>query len=634
MFDFVGRHKRWVQLILALITLPFAFFGVDYYFRQGGTTQDVATVAGEKITQEELNRQIAEQQERMRAQLGANYDPSMFDSPEVRFALLEQLINRTLLMDKARKESFRVPDSQLQQVIAQIPAFQENGQFSPERYRQLLGGQNMSPLQFEDRLRQDLLLAPLQEPIAAGSIVARGAGERFLGLSEQKREVQAAAIDPEQFVPSVKVDDAAVKSFYEANSANLQTPEQAKVEYLILAPEALAGQTQVTPEEVRAHYEQGIARYTRPEERAAAHILIAVKPDASAADKAAAKAKAEEVLARAKAAPAKFGELAREFSQDPGSAAQGGDLGSFPRGNMVKPFDDAVFAMNVGDVAGPIETDFGFHVIKLGGISPSKVRPFQEVKAEIESDVKQQKAAQKFATAADQFQNLVYEQADSLEGAAKALGLAVQTTPPVTRSQVQALARGNTKFVQMLFSPESTQGKRNTEAVEVAPNTLMAGRIVEYLPAKPRTFEEVEQELRRQLVRKAASDMAQNAGREKLALLEKGKSDREAGLTFSPVVSLGRNDARPGYSPEALKRIFRIDPAKVPQYTGATNERGGFSIYKVEKVIEPPAPEAGMLATASARIGEQLSREMLNAYIATLKAKADVKINQANLEKK
>jgi peptidyl-prolyl cis-trans isomerase D len=432
----------------------------------------------------------------------------------------------------------------------------------------------------------------------------------------------------------VKIDDAAVKAFYEANAASLQTPEQAKIEYLILTPDALVGQAQVTREEVRAHYDQGIARYTRPEQREAAHILIAVKPDASDADKAASKAKAEDLLAKAKAAPAKFGELARQFSQDPGSAAQGGDLGSFPRGNMVKPFDDAVFAMKVGDIVGPIETDFGFHVIKLNGIAPAAVRPFDEVTKEIEADLQRQKAAQKFATAADQFQNLVYEQADSLQGAAKALGLAVQTTPPVTRSQVQGLARGNAKFVQMLFSPESTQSKRNTEAVEIAPNTLMAGRIVEYLPAKPRSFEDVEQEIRRQLTLKEARQMAQNAGREKLALLEQGKSAREAGVTFSPVVSLGRNDARPGYSPDALKLIFRVDPAKLPRFAGAVNERGGFSIYKVDKVVNSPAPEAGTLASANARIGEQLNRELLNAYLATLKAKADVKINQAALEKK
>jgi peptidyl-prolyl cis-trans isomerase D len=262
------------------------------------------------------------------------------------------------------------------------------------------------------------------------------------------------------------------------------------------------------------------------------------------------------------------------------------------------------------------------------------VRPFDEVKAEIEADLQRQKAAQRFATAADQFQNLVYEQADSLQGAAKALGLAVQTTPPVTRSQVQALARGNAKFVQMLFSPESAQSKRNTETVEIAPNTLMAGRIVEYLPAKPRSFEDVEQEIRRQLTLKEARQMAQNAGREKLALLEQGRSARDAGVTFSPVVSLGRNDARPGYSPDALKLIFRIDPATLPRFAGAVNERGGFSIYKVDKVVTPPAPEAGRLASANARIGEQLNRELLSAYLATLKAKADVKINQAALEKK
>jgi len=634
MFDFVHQHKRWVQLVLALITLPFAFFGVDYYFRQGSTAQDVASVAGEKISVQQFNQAIAEQQERMRAQLGANYDPAMFDNPEIRYSVLEQLINRSLLQDKARQESFRVADSQLQQFISSIPAFQENGQFSAERYRQLVQSQNMSVPQFEERLRQDLALSPLQEPIANGGIVAKSAGERFLGLGEQKRDVQMAAIDAERFIPGIKVDDAQVKEFYEANAAALQTPEQAKIEYLILTPEALTAQTEVTPDEVKGQYERSVARYTKPEERDASHILIAVKPDASASDKAAAKAKADDLLAKAKAGPAKFADLAKQFSQDPGSAQQGGELGSFARGNMVKPFDDAVFAMNVGDIVGPIETDFGYHVIKLNAVSPAKVRPFDEVKAEIATDLQRQKAQQKFATAADQFQNLVYEQADSLQGAAKALGLNVQTTPPITRTQVQSLARNNAKFAQALFSPESTQGKRNTEAIEVAPNTLMAGRIIEYLPAAQRPLADVQEEIRRQLVRRQASEMAQKQGREKLALLEQGKSDREAGVEFSPQVSLARNEAQPGYSPDALKRIFQLDPTKLPQYTGTGNEKGGFSIYKVAKVVNPPAPDAAKLNAATARVGSEISREMMTAYLAALKAKSDVKINQANLDKK
>jgi peptidyl-prolyl cis-trans isomerase D len=634
MFDFIDRHKRLVQLVLALITLPFAFFGVDYYFRQTGTTIDVATVAGEKISQQEFNQSIAEQQDRMRAQLGENYDPTMFDNPEVRFMVLDQLINRQLLQDKAKAEAFRVPDAQLQQYIAAVPAFQENGQFSPERYRQLLANQNMTPAMFEQRLRQDLLLAPMQEPLALGNIVARSSGERFLDLSEQRREVQAAAIDPEQYLAATKIDDAEVKAFYDANAAAMQRPEAAKIQYLTLTIDALMGQSAADPAEVKAQYDHNVTQYTKPEEREAAHILITVKSDASAADKAAAKAKAEDILAKAKAAPAKFGELAKQFSQDPGSAAQGGDLGAFGRGNMVKPFEDAVFAMNVGDIVGPVATDFGYHVIKLNGIKPQKVRPFDEVKAEIAADLQRQKAVQKFASAADQFQNLVYEQADSLDGAAKALGLTVYTTPLLTRAQVQSLAKGNAKFVQALFAPESTQSKRNTEAIEVAPNTLMAGRIVEFTPAAVRPFAEVQGQIRAQLARKAASEMAQKVGREKLALLTEGKSDRDAGITFAPQVSLKRNDVQPGYSPDALKRIFQIDPAKVPQYTSAPNERGGFSIYKVEKVVNAPAPETEKLTGATARIGEQLGREMVAAYLASLKAKADVKINQANLDKK
>ncbi len=634
MFNVVDRHKRVVQVILALISLPFAFFGVDYYFRQGGSTLDVATVAGEKITQQQFNEALSEQQERMRAQLGANYDPSMFDNPEVRYAILQQLINRQLLQGKAGQESFRVPDEQLQRFIAEQPAFQDNGKFSLERYRQALVGRNLTPAGFEDQLRRDMLLAPLQEPLASGNVVARASGERYLGLLEQKREAQAASIDPEPYVPGIKIDDAAVKAYYDANAAALQTPERAKVEYVLLTLDALAGQVATDPAEVKAHYESNVKLYTKAEEREAAHILIAAKPGDSDDAKAAAKAKAADLMAKASANPAKFGELAKQFSQDPGSAAQGGNLGAFGRGNMVKPFDDAVFAMKVGEIVGPVETDFGYHVIKLNAITPAKVRPFEEVKAQIEADLRRQKAAQKFATAADQLQNLVYEQADSLQGAAKALGIDVQTTAPMTRAQVQALAKGNAKFVQALFSPESTQARRNTEAIEVAPNTLMAGRIVEYSPATVRPLADVAEDIRRQLARKEAGELAQKAGREKLALLEQGKSDREAGVNFAPQVSLSRNEPQPGYPPDALKRIFQLDPAKVPQYTGAPNERGGYSIYKLAKVIDPPPADPAKLTAATARIGDQVGRELLTAYLATLKDKADVKINQANLEKK
>jgi peptidyl-prolyl cis-trans isomerase D len=288
----------------------------------------------------------------------------------------------------------------------------------------------------------------------------------------------------------------------------------------------------------------------------------------------------------------------------------------------------------VGDVVGPVQTDFGYHVIRITGITPSKIRSLDEVKATIEAELKRSRAAQKFAAAADQFQNLVYENADSLAPVAKALDLKVMTAPMSTRAQAQAVALGNPKFVEALFSPESVQAKRNTEALEVAPGTLMAGRVVEYKAAAPRPFDEVKDDIKLRLARNAASAMAQKVGQDKLALLTQGKGDREAGVAFGKPVTLNRNQVQPGFTPDALKSVFQADPAKLPAYEGAPNERGGYALYKVTRVIDAPAPDDAKLNAANARVSDQVGRELMNAYLAALKAGADVKINQANLEKK
>src|SRR6185312_13733114 len=449
--------------------------------------------------------------------------------------------------------------------------------------------------------------SPVSDPIVNGSIAAKSSVQRYLTLLDQKREVSIAPIAAEPFEKSIKVSDEDVKAYYDKNPKAFETPEMAKVDYLLLTQDAIAAQIKVEPAEVRQADDANAKQYTTSEERRASHILIAVKKDASDAEKAQAKKKAEEIAAKARANPDSFAQLAKENSQDPGSASQGGDLGSFSRGAMVKPFEDAVFGAKVGDIVGPIQTDFGYHVIKVTGIKPPHVQSFDEVKARIEADLKRQKASQKFAAAADQFQNLVYEQADSLAGAAKALDLKVETTAFVTRSQVQAL-----------FSPESIQSKRNTEALEVGPNALMAGRIVQYKPAAPRPLADVRDEIRLQLTRQAASELAQKAGRE----------ERDAGVVFDKPVTITRNQTQPGFPPDALKSVFLADEHKLPAYAGAANERGGFSIYRIDKVIDAPAPDAAKLQSASAQVGSEVGRELMNAYLASLKADTEVKINQ------
>ncbi len=634
MFDFVYRKKRFVQLILALITLPFAFFGVDYYFRGGGSLSEVARVGNEKITVAEFSDAIRDQQEHMRAQLGSNFDPVVFDNPEVRYSLLEQLIGQRLLDEQARKDRFAVSDDQLRQYIGDIAAFQVDGKFSQARYEQLLQSQSppKSSAQFVNEVRKALILAPLQEPISAGNIVAKSKVERYLALLDQKREVAYAVISPDAYAKDVKIDDAAVTAYYDANKAAFQVPEQAKIEYVLLSPDAILGQVSVDPAEVRKQYDDNIKQYAKAEQRQASHILITVKPDASDADKAAAKAKADALMAQLKKSPTQFAELAKQNSQDPGSAAQGGDLGFFARdGSMVKPFEDAVFGAKQGDIVGPVQTEFGWHIIRVTAIKPAKTQTFDEAKGAIELDLKRLKAQRKFAEAADQFQNLVYEQADSLQPVAKALNLQVQTSPLLTRAQIQALGQGNPKFAQAVLSPESLQSKRNTDAIEVAPNTLVAARVIEYKPATPRPFDEVKAQIRRDLERKAAAELAQAAGKEKLALLEQGK---DAGVVFGKPALLSRSQTQPGFSADALLTIFHADTAKLPAYVGAPADGGGYAIYKVQQVVAPDAVDPARVTAFNDRIGEQLGRELFNAYLASLKARADVKINQANLEKK
>jgi peptidyl-prolyl cis-trans isomerase D len=621
MFDTVEKHKRIVQIVLALIALPFAFFGVDYYFRRSDSVSEVATFAGGKVTQLDFDNAIREQQEMMRrAQRGV--DPALFDNPEVRYNILQQLLRERLIEGKASDLHFAVTPNQVFDRIAGDARFQEGGKFSVERYKLLLAQNSIPERAYEDSIRRQLLAEKLVDPIAGASIVAAATGEGFVALVEQQREVAVATIDSQPFLKDAKVDDGAVRAFYDANPGAFRTPEEIKFEYAVLTPEALASQVTVTPEEVKAAYSANVKQYTQEEQRHTAHVLVAVKPGATEAEKDAAKKKAEEIAAQAKANPAKFAELAKKSSDDPGSAAQGGDLGSNPRGTMVKPFEDAAFGMKVGEISSPVLSEFGWHVIK-------------EAKPQIEAELRRQKVNQKFAAAADQFQNLVYEQADSLAGVTKALNVEVKTSGLVTRAEAQKLAFGSAKFVQALFAPESLAAKRNTEAIEVGPNTLMAGRVLEHKPAAPRPFDEVKGEIRRQLLEKEASEAAQKLGREKLALLEQGKGDKEAGVTFAPPVSVLRNQMQPGFSPDALTRVFRADASKLPAYVGATNERGGYSIYRVLKVMMPPgATEPTKLATARTRIGEMQSRELFDAYVAALKAKADVKINQAALEKK
>lgn len=634
MFDAVRNNKRVVQAFLVLITLPFAFFGVESYVRNAGGGDDVAKVGKTKISLQEFQRAYREQQERLRGTLGANFDAKMFDTPEARLSVVNGLIDQRLLLVEAAKNHLYASDAQLAQVITRIPALQENGKFSQAKYEEALRAQNLTVAGFEAQLRQDLTLQQIVGAVADSGLVAKAQAAQVLRIQLENREVASYLINLASVAAKVKVDDAAARQYYDSNAAQFQLPEQVKAEYVVLSADALKGQSNVSDADVKAWYDSHQDRYQQPEERRASHILVMVDAAAPAADKDKAKAKVQALLAEVKANPGKFAEIAKKDSQDPGSAANGGDLGFFAKGAMVKPFEDAVFSLKEGEVSGVVQSDFGYHIIKLTGIKPGKVKSFESVKGEIEAELKAQAAGRKYAEAAENFSNLVYEQSDSLKPAADKYKLAIQTSGWLSKGAAaagaaQAATPANPKVLEALFSNDALKDKRNTAAIEVAPNTLVAARVVEHKPAAQRPFDEVKAAIVERLTRQEEQKLVKQEGDAQLAKLQSGDDK----VTWSPVKSVSRMTAAQ-LSREAAQAIFKADVKKLPAYVGVELPGNGYGLFKITKVQRPEKVEDAQVKGLQEQYAQFAAQQDTAAYLAALRKKYSVEINKSALETK
>ncbi|MDD5328527.1 MAG: SurA N-terminal domain-containing protein [Sulfuricella sp.] len=620
-----------VKIILALITIPFALWGVDSYIRHGDKADVVAKVDGQQITRPEFDRTLKEQQGQMRAMMGAKFDPTLLDRPEVRQSVLDGLVQQRLLAAEADRVGFNMPDLLLAAIIADIPEFQQDGKFSQALYEKMVGAQDMTPTVFEARLRQNLLIQQLREGLVYGLNMPRTIEDTVARLAEQKREISQAMLLPEQFMAQIRINPADVRAYYDTHKEEFRIPEQVRLDYVALSVSDLAPQMAVSDEEVRKYYDEHRAQYQEPEQRRASHILIGVAAGAGAAEKAAARAKAEQILKEIGQSPVKFEDLARKNSQDPGSAAKGGDLGFFPRGAMVKPFEDAAFALKGGEISGLVQSDFGFHIIKLTAIRHGGNRELNEARGEIEQELKKQKAAQKFAELAETFSNIVYEQSDSLKPAAEALKLKIQSSPWIGKNGTDvAPLLNNPKLLQAAFSDEALKLKRNTEAVEVAPNTLVAARVAEYKAASYRPFEELNVELSKRMLREQADALAVKQGKDALAALQKGGA--AAGLRWGAPIMITRQDAS-SLGRDVLNQIFRADVGKLPAYVGIENPKGGYLLIRVSNVVAADAIDPAKMKLYAGQMSQALMQEYSSAYLASLKQKADISVAKEKLGK-
>jgi len=615
------RAQGWIaRVILGLLALTFAVWGVESYITGNGEAPPVAKINDAEISQREFTKTLKEQAESMQQQMGGKVDDKA-----LRAKVMEQMVNTSLLSQAAQKAGFAIRDPQIQAVLAGIEIFQEAGKFSQVRLDSWLRAQGMSQQNLMAMIAQDLLLKQVQIGYGEGAVAPMPTAVRLNALLAQQREVNEAGFDRKDFLKSASVDDKAVQAEYDAHKNDYATPASLRVQYLVLSQAALEEKVQLSDEQTHKFYEANAVRFQEPERRRASHILIKIDAAADAKARAATRAKAEQILAEVKKAPAQFGELARKHSQDPASGEKGGDLGSFTRDMMVKPFSDTTFQMKLGAISDLVETQFGYHIIRLDGIVPGAKIGYEVAKGDIQKELRQQEAQRRFVETAERFSNMVYEQPDSLAPAAKEFGLNIEESGWFNRKSATA-PLANERLLEALFSEDAQKKRQNGEAIEVAPNTLVSARVIDYRPAGQRPVAEVAGEIRLKLSAEMARNLAIEAGKKAL-----GNAAGDQAINWSAAMTVSRMQPL-NLPPQAVKSIFRAATDKLPAYVG-TETAEGYRVYRINRVTAGQA-QPDMAKRIRNDVRRLAAQEEMRAYLESLKAKAKIKIEPSALEPK
>ncbi|MCX7248511.1 MAG: SurA N-terminal domain-containing protein [Burkholderiales bacterium] len=590
MFDFVRKHTKIMMGLMFLLIIPsFVLFGIDGYNRMRENGATVARVGGHDITQGEWDAAHKAEADRLRAQM-PNLDAKLLDSPEARYSTLERLVRERVMAQAADQFRLTTSDARLARDLQEDPGIaslrRPDGKLDMERYRQMAASQGTTPEGFEARVRRDLSVRQVEAGLTQTGFAATAVADVALNAFFERREVQVVNFLSADFASRVNPTDAEVEAFYKTNETLFQAPEQASIEYVVLDLESVKKSITINEADLKSYYEQNVARLSGNEERRASHILINAPKDAPAAERQKAKARAQELLAELRKAPDSFADLAKKNSQDTGSAAKGGDLDFFARGAMVKPFEEAAFAMKKGDISELVESDFGYHIIKLADIKAPKQRSFEELRAGIETDLKTQQAQRKFAETAEAFTNGVYEQSDSLKPVADKLKLEIKTAAKISRKPAAGVTGllANAKFLAAIFGPDAIEKKRNTEAIETAPNQLTAGRITQYQAAKTMALADVRANVRERLVASRATELAAQEGAAKLAAWKAAP-----GSAVMPAAQVLSRDQSQNTPPQILNAVLRADTSKLPVFVGVSMGAQGYAVVKVNQVVTRPA---------------------------------------------
>lgn len=612
-------------LILAFVAIPFVLWGIGSYFR-GGATEPVAKVNGVPISQETYRRRLEEVQ-------GAN--PRGVNNSALKQLVLEGLISQTLLTSHAEDSGYRVGDAQLAAIIHDIPSFQRDGKFQPGLYEAVLGGQGMRPVDFEARLRQQSVAAQVQEGLSETAFVTPAEVSAALRLLRQERRVSYALVDADAFLPKMTVSDKDIEDYYQANKESFRAPEAVRVAYVSLKAADIARKIEPTEEQLRQAYDAEAAHYTIPAKRRISHILISLPSKPKPQEVEAAKAHAEDLVKQLRAG-ADFASLAKKYSSDTGSAKKGGDLGEITPGLLPPELEAAAAALKKGEVSDPVRTRYGFHIVKLTAYTPEQRKPYAAVKQELRKLVSKRKGEDRFYELSERFRNLVYEHSENLDAVASALDLKVEKSDWFTRAGGSGIA-AQAGVAAAAFDPEVLSGERNSDAIDVDAETLVAVHVLDHRPSAIRPLAEVRATIESTLKARQARERAQALSQEWVKKLKQGEA----------IKALGREPGVKLHIDQALTRDHpsKIDPAIVEAVFAAPRPQGkpvvgqvdlgqtGFAVYMLESVKEGDPATAD--AALKARVRQQLQRhhgaDYYTSYRAGLRKSAEIKINAEQL---
>ena len=623
--------KGWfAYTIIGLLTVPFALWGINEYFDAGGPA-DAAVVGDSKISLQEFQRSYQQQRQRMQAALGGNADPALLEGSRIKQQVLRQLIDERVLGQLARDQGLRISDQQLRDALIEFPVFQQSGGFNTDLYERLLRNQGYTPTAFEEGLRQSLATAQLRDGIVASALATPAELTQVIALLKQQRDLQYTVLPLEKYLAGASTDDVAIQDYFEKNMDRFVNPEQVQLQFIELKLAQIAEGIDIGEEELRTSYQEQIAKYGRPEERSASHILVKLPPNAGEAEVEKTRAKAREIADSIHSGAKNFDQVLQEVQADQSGELEGGELGAITQGMFDSPaFESALYAMgNPGEVSDLVRMPSGFHLIRLDSITPAQVKPFEEVREAVAKELRHQQAENRFYEISQTLTDLSYENPDSLEPAATALGAPVQESGWFSRQGGEGIA-ANSKVANSAFGEDVLKRGLNSEPIELEPGHVVVVRVKEHKDATPRTLDESREDvvklLRQQQAREAlAKDTealrTRAAKGEHLQTLaaEFGGEYKNAGL-------VGRDAA--SVEGAVLAAAFRLPQPQAGQVAlGSTPlANGDQAVFEVARVVpgQPDALTEDERKALARQLGQQTGSGQFEQLLDSVRAKTEI----------